>query len=89
VRTVRNHFWGSDLFQDPECLHKLGYVSLVREEQITHYDEGASLYPRQKAGLGLKSHIPKVMKYEVRDYYVELFSGCEPEHVALLEINSV
>jgi len=35
------------------------------------------------------SHLPKVMKHEVRDDDVDLFGGCEPKHVDLLEINPV
>ena len=34
---------GFDLPQDSERFLEIGYVSLGREEQITHYDEGAGL----------------------------------------------
>src|SRR5581483_11258366 len=44
---------------------------------------------RQKAGVGLESHLSEVMKHEIRDYDVKLFSGSEPKYVALLKINSV
>ena len=80
---------GLDLPQDPERLLEMGYVGLGWEEQITHYDEGAGLCPRWKEGVGLESHPPKVMKHEVKDYDVELFSGREPKHVALLEFDPV
>ena len=36
---------GLDLSYDPECLCDPGYVGLGREEQFTHYDEGAGLCP--------------------------------------------
>ncbi len=72
-----------------ECLSELGNVSQAREEQITHYYEGAGLCPQRKAGVGLKSRLPNVMKHEVRDDDVELFCWHELEYVALLEINPV
>ena len=67
----------------PECFLELG-MSVLGEKNKSSImtKEPACVYDERRESL-----LPKVMKDEIRDDDVELFSWCEPKHVTLLEIN--
>lgn len=44
---------------------------------------------KTKGGIRLEPHFPKVVKYEIRDYDVELFGGVKSKHIFFLEINPI